>query len=97
MKTTLPFKLPSELSIVDKNGKSNGLIFHDLNADGKLDLIFSNEKEYGIYLFADMKTGWSKKVLSCKRGDNGECLMISRNGTNNGVFILYGHLCGLNC
>jgi hypothetical protein len=44
----------------------------DLNNDGKLDIIFSNEKEYGIYLFADMEKGWSKKILHGKRGEQKE-------------------------
>src|SRR5262249_52270571 len=28
----------------------------DLNGDGKLDLVYADEKEFGVYLFADMKT-----------------------------------------
>ena len=59
----------------------------DLNQDGKLDLIFSNENEYGIYLFKDMKTGWSQKVMAGKQGDGKSLPMISRNGTNNGFFV----------
>ncbi|MCI0680820.1 MAG: polysaccharide deacetylase family protein [Gemmataceae bacterium] len=66
----LPFNLPpgARLSICDGRGNDYGLRFRDLNADGKLDIIFSNEKEYGIYLFTDMEKGWSKKVLAGKRG-----------------------------
>lgn len=63
-----PFFLPAGATLVDGDGKENGLRFLDLNADGKLDIIFSNEKEYGIYLFTDMEKGWSKKVLAGKRG-----------------------------
>ncbi len=53
----LPFLLPpgAKLSITDGRGMDYGLRFVDLDADGKLDIIFSNEKEYGIYLFTDME------------------------------------------
>lgn len=64
----------------------------DLDGDGKLDIIFSNEKEFGIYLFKDMKSGWSRKVLAGKRGDADALPMISRNGTNNGFWVHSGQL-----
>jgi hypothetical protein len=64
----LPFDLPAGARLTSERGKDTGLRFLDLNADGKLDIIFSNEKEYGIYLFTDMEKGWSKKVLAGKRG-----------------------------
>src|ERR1051325_11682800 len=41
----LPFVLPC--------GIVAGLRFVDLNGDGKLDVVFSNEKEFGVYLFSD--------------------------------------------
>jgi peptidoglycan/xylan/chitin deacetylase (PgdA/CDA1 family) len=97
----LPFRLPpgAKLSITDGGGHDYGLRFVDLNADGKLDIIFSNEKEYGIYLFTDMEKGWSKKVLAGKRGGEPAALaagselpMISRHGQNNGFWVHSGHL-----
>ncbi|MFO0965258.1 MAG: polysaccharide deacetylase family protein [Gemmataceae bacterium] len=88
----LPFELPVAPFQHDYRQGRSGIVFHDLDGDGKLDLIFSNEKEYGIYLFADMKTGWSRKVLAGKRGDKDELPMISRNGTNNGFWIHSGQL-----
>jgi hypothetical protein len=98
----LPFGLPPSAEVAFDE-KDTGLRFLDLNADGKLDVIFSNEKEYGIYLFTDMEKGWSKKVLAGKRGAQkpgepgasatGEPLpMISRNGTNNGFWVHSGYL-----
>src|SRR5262249_15618517 len=44
------------------------------------------------YLFKDMKTGWSRKVMAGKRGDKDALPMISRNGTNNGFWVHSGHL-----
>lgn len=80
----------AKLGIVD--GKYHGLRFLDLDGDGKLDIIFSNEKEYGIYLFKDMTTGWSRKVMAGKREDKDALPMISRNGTNNGFWVHSGSL-----
>jgi hypothetical protein len=97
----LPFGLPAGAILAELNGNDAGLRFLDLNADGKLDIIFSNEKEYGIYLFTDMEKGWSKKVLAGKRGDQGspgasapglELPMISRHGQNNGFWVHSGYL-----
>jgi hypothetical protein len=79
----LPFQFPEPESDVR---------FVDLNNDGKLDMVFSNEKEYGVYLFTDMEKGWSKKVMAGKRGDKDALPMISRNGTNNGCWVHSGHL-----
>src|SRR5262249_28764543 len=61
----------------------SGLRFLDLDGDGKLDIIFSNEKEYGIYLFENMEKGWSRKVMAGKREDKDALPLISRNGTHN--------------
>jgi hypothetical protein len=60
--------------------------------DGKLDIIFSNEKEYGIYLFENMEKGWSRKLMAGKREDKDALPMISRGGTNNGFWVHSGHL-----
>jgi hypothetical protein len=88
----LPFALPPGASLPSLNGVDAGLRLLDLDGDGKLDIIFSNEKEYGIYLFKDMTTGWSKKVMAGKRADKDALPMISRNGTNNGFWVHSGSL-----
>jgi Polysaccharide deacetylase len=102
---TLPFPVPPGTKLiweVPRRGSDIGLRFVDLDGDGKLDIIFSNEKEYGIYLFTDMEKGWSRKVLHRKRGEPGasatggapadELPMISRHGTNNGFWVHSGYL-----
>lgn len=88
----LPFALPAGVSIVDDDGEDAGLRFIDIDEDGDLDVLFSNEKEFGLYLFADMKSGWSKKVRAGKRGDASAIPAITRCGTNNGAFFHSRHL-----
>lgn len=87
-----PFSLPDGAFVCDKGGKDAGLRLLDLNGDRNDDLIFSNEKEYGVYLFTDMEKGWSRKIMAGKRGDKDALPMISRNGTNNGFWVHSGHL-----
>lgn len=88
----VPFTLPPGGRLADASGRDAGLRFVDLDGDGKLDIVFSNEKEYGVYLFTDMEHGWSKKVMAGRRGDKDALPMISRDGTNNGCWAHSGHL-----
>ncbi len=88
----MDFTLPRSAHLCDGRGKDAGLRFIDLDGDGKLDVVFSNEKEYGIYLFKDLKDGWSRKVMAGKAGDADALPMISRNGTNNGFWVHSGSL-----
>ncbi len=64
-----------------------GVRFVDLDEDGSDDIVFSNEKEYGVYLFTDMEHGWSQKVIAGKAGEPGALPPIAKNGTNNGFFV----------
>ena len=87
----LPYSLPPNTSIVDAQGRDNGLRFVDVNNDGLADVIFSNEKWFSLHLFIakpylGFDTGWSREVLTGKRGELGEIPMITRNGTNNGAW-----------
>jgi putative membrane-bound dehydrogenase-like protein len=93
----LPFTLPAEARVVgthlgsgtnqreSKDGDA-GLRFADLDEDGFDDVIFSNDEQYGIYLFDTMKTGWSRKVTSGTAGDSNALPKIVREGTNNGFW-----------
>jgi putative membrane-bound dehydrogenase-like protein len=82
----LPFSLPAGAQLPTAEHDS-GLRFVDLDGDGYDDIVFSNEKAYGIYLFKDMKTGWSRKVMAGKAGDAEALPPIAKNGKNNGFWV----------
>jgi putative membrane-bound dehydrogenase-like protein len=88
----LPFALPKDTALVNAAGKDNGLRFVDLDEDGRDDVFFSNEDRYSIHLFTSMKDGWSRRVLSGNRGDEGELPPIAREGTNYGAWFHSRHL-----
>ncbi len=80
------FTLPSGALLGDIS-HDHGLRFIDLDGDGFDDVVFSNEKEYGIYLFTDMEHGWSRKVMAGKQGEPGALPPIAVKGKNNGFFV----------
>jgi putative membrane-bound dehydrogenase-like protein len=86
----LPFKLPGNVSLVGE--QDPGLRFVNLDEDGREDVIISNEKGYGVYLFTSMKEGWSRKVLSGHPGDPGAIPLIANHGTNNGAWVHSRHI-----
>ena len=91
-----PFALPHRASIVDAEGRDNGLRFVDVNGDGYDDVLFSNEKEFSLHLFVPKanprlmwQVGWNDEVFTGKRGESKlDIPMIVRGGTNrnNGVW-----------
>lgn len=95
------FNLPADTSIVDAQGKDNGLRFVDINEDGFDDVIFSNAERYSLHLYVTNPvprlgwfSGWSYESRAGKRGDAGEIPMIVRAGEyrNNGVWFHSGHM-----
>lgn len=88
----LPFALPGEARIVDAAGKDDGLRFADLNEDGRDDVIFANERGYGLYLFGSIEKGWDRCVKSSQRSETVTIPMITRNGTNNGAWFHSRHM-----
>ncbi len=86
------FGLPAGARLKDGQGRDAGLRFVDLDEDGALDVIFSNEKEFGVYLFESMEKGWSRKVIAGPREAPNAIPVISRSGTNNGFWVHSRHL-----
>ena len=96
----LPFALPKGAAIGDAAGHDLGLRFVDINGDGYEDVIWSNEKNFGIYTFFAKKdslgfdVGWSREIVSGNRGDEPSIPLLMRGGPHrhNGFWFKYGHL-----
>ncbi len=91
----LPFKLPEGTRIVDAQGRDAGLRFADIDEDGHADVVFSDPRTYSAHVFNGMDAGWSRKMLSGRRGqgDARELPPIVRaDGTNNGVWFKFRHM-----
>jgi len=93
------FGLPAGVSVVNARGEDHGLRFVNLNGDGADDLIFSNEERYLIALMVPklllgFQPGWSREVISGKRGQLPEVPMIVRGGPapNNGAWFAKSEL-----
>ncbi|HKB02153.1 MAG TPA: PVC-type heme-binding CxxCH protein, partial [Gemmataceae bacterium] len=81
-----PFALPEGATL------GGSTLFADLDGDGQLDVIFSNDDGYGVYLFESLEKGWTRKVMAGKRGDPNALPPIAVKGTNNGAFIRNRHI-----
>lgn len=82
----LPFSLPNNVVIVDALGRDAGLRFQDLDGDGGLDVIFSDDDSYSVDRFVSMQSGWSHRARGGDRSDPRAIPPIVRGGTNNGAF-----------
>lgn len=87
----LPWSLPEQATIVDNQGRDNGLRFQDIDEDGFADVLFSNEQRYSLHLFKSPKEGWNE-VFQKERQDGDDMPAIARNGTNNGAWFHSRHL-----
>ncbi len=63
----LAFALPAGTAITTEKGADAGLRFVDLDEDGHDDIVFSNAERFGVYLFDNMQTGWSRVVVEGTR------------------------------
>jgi len=59
----------------------------DVDEDGRLDVVFSNDEHYGLYLFDPETKGWTREVLAGMAREPGALPKIVKNGTNNGFFV----------
>ena len=75
---------PAQFSLPRPFSKS--MRFVDIDHDGDDDLIFSDEKEYAIWLFESPTMGWSTKLMSGKASLDGLVPPITVNGRNNGTW-----------
>ncbi|MGO9924218.1 MAG: PVC-type heme-binding CxxCH protein [Isosphaeraceae bacterium] len=80
-------QLPPGAKLTDEQGRDAGLRFVDLDEDGHLDVVFSNDQEYGIYLFEPATQAWSRKVMAGKAGSPAALPRIVKVGTDNGFFV----------
>ena len=86
------YGLPDKCRVVTDLGHDTGLRLHDIDADGDLDALISNEQQFGLYLFQSIEKGWSETALKGRRGDAGAIPMIARGKTNNGAWFHSGKL-----
>ncbi len=87
------FTLPDEAAFVDAEGRDAGLRLVDINADGRNDLLVSNDERYALYYFTGMEHGWSNRAFSERRGPANDFLpRVVRNGTNNGAWFADGRM-----
>ncbi len=62
----LPFTLPAGTTLADD--RDTGLRFVDVDQDGRLDVISSNERGYSAHLFVSNDEGWSRELVSGPAG-----------------------------
>ncbi len=91
-------KGPEGTSLFTPDCKDAGLRLIDINADDKLDCLFSNHERYSLHLFKDMKEGWAIKVIDGVRGRAEGNIgpeippFVRADGTNNGAWFHSGAL-----
>ncbi|HAA60835.1 MAG TPA: dehydrogenase [Planctomycetaceae bacterium] len=92
----LPFTLPAGTALTDAAGIDRGLRFIDINDDGQLDIVSSNEDFCGVWLFDSLKTGWATRVMYTsprRQSQDGAFPPITlANGSDNGFFLHNGQL-----
>ncbi len=93
------WSIPEGVNFVLENGNDAGLRFTDVNDDGKLDLIFSNQARCGVWLFESGK-GWTTELLNLQRGKQPSELELPPiafdDGSDNGFFVKDRQLCWVN-
>ncbi|WP_395746233.1 PVC-type heme-binding CxxCH protein [Prosthecobacter sp.] len=87
--------LPDAAKLQDAQGHDNGVRFVDLNGDGHEDIVLSNAREYGVFLFVPKERakknlqwdeGWSQVMREGRAGDaNSLPLIVRADGSDNGV------------
>lgn len=65
--------------------------FVDLDGDGTLDLVYSNEKGFAVQRFESLEKGW-RTTFAGPRDALGALPLVTRRGADNGFFVRDGHL-----
>ena len=93
------WQIPEGVNFVLEDGNDAGLRLADINEDGKLDLVFSNQTRCGAWLFESGK-GWTTQLLNVQRGKQpGELEfppIALDDGSDNGFFVKDRQLCWIN-
>ena len=89
------YPLPDAAKLQDAQGHDNGVRFVDLNGDSHADIVLSNAREYGVFLFVPKERakkglqwneGWSQVMREGKTGDaNSLPLIVRADGSDAGV------------
>ncbi len=91
-----PGDLPPGARLTDDQARDAGLRFVDIDEDGYLDVLWSNDQDYGIYLFDPAAKAWTRKVMAGRALAKGSLPKIVRKGTDNGFFVHARQLCWQN-
>lgn len=89
------FALPHLEMIFNGEGKDGGLRFVDLDRDGDEDLVYANEREFGVWRFQDQNVGW----VNVRKGfasDPDALSPIAERGRNNGAWFHSDELIQVN-
>ena len=94
------YPLPEAAKLQDEQSHDNGVRFVDLNGDGHEDIVLSNSREYGVFLFVPKERarknlqwyeGWSQVMREGKAGDaNSLPLIVQPDGSDYGVSFHHG-------
>ncbi|SIN81117.1 putative membrane-bound dehydrogenase domain-containing protein [Singulisphaera sp. GP187] len=100
----LPFALPDFARIVDGSGRDAGLRFVDIDEDGDVDVIASNDDGFTIQLYRDQpevgaffgsnwkNSGWIRNVMNGPAQAAGAMPKIVSGGKNLGAWVHSRHL-----
>ena len=94
--TLTPWKFPENVRWLTRDGLDAGCRFVDLDEDGYEDIVFSDDKNFGVYLFDMIDSGWSRVVIEGTRpvpaGTFDLPPIVRADGTDNGFFVHARHL-----
>ncbi|MBT5926097.1 MAG: dehydrogenase, partial [Verrucomicrobia bacterium] len=96
---TLNYQWPDGVQLVDAQGRDAGVRLVDINDDGHVDLIRSDEKSYVAYLFIPewvlgFQKGWTRLIMEGDRIDEDAIPAFVRDGPHrdNGAWFSKGHV-----